>query len=421
MNSPETDPLLRLESLWQEQKTLEGELQAAPERLRPTYEVAAKAAQTAIHECLQSDPVRQQISAQEEQLDQDIGVVETLAQKGLLTGQQAETELERIMRHEDYRLLRIAKRLGGATLQEKSAHAVEAPAKKAAIPSSTPGKQAAHTTLPAAIPAKAENSQDHEILKDTVDVVFTETATIVNDTTYPDTIHGASKDRRKTLFTALAMFEGSASISVNDLWDIAFPGQPFRRDDMQIVRNWFSNYLVGSQSNQPLIQHNGKRGPASAYVIQPNMAFSITDTTTGQRATQSSPAAESLKSREDYTKVPTIEEMRLMRAVVVEMAEQLGSQLDPAVFNPAINKAPDFTGKSARDITRMQALTILRIRTIADCKGTSMQIFRDTQQHNTALLGFLDTITPIIKQHLPMLDRKNLRRIAAEAINRYRA
>ncbi|MDB5181627.1 MAG: hypothetical protein JWP13_390 [Candidatus Saccharibacteria bacterium] len=416
----QTSPLQQLNNLLETHDTIAHDMAAASERLQPTYEIALAAARTALTGCLQEPGVQSEVALQDKQLKADIAVVESLTTNGLLTGEQAESELERIMRHPDYRLLRIARRLGSTVVAEAlKDEPISPPPVSLSVASGNPKRPVASTPKKAE-PSKAESGV---AAKNAVKVTITPTATIVNGKHFPDTIYGDYKERRIAVLRALQSIEIDEELSPYQLWELAFPHIPFEKTEIQVIKGWMDKHLV-TPSGQQLLRHNGKRGKNSRYIKNEEVAYELRDTTMPAIHTVANSTSRPLQHTEkveDYTATPTLEDMQLVRIAVTEMIEQLGDSLDASVFDPELVKVPDLSGLTDQDMAKLAAFTRLRIKLIADCTGPKMEVFRGVQQENSQVIRFLDTIMPIIKQCAPIVeDAKEMRRIVAEALNKHR-
>lgn len=77
--------------------------------------------------------------------------------------------------------------------------------------------------------------------------------------------------QRESLLRALVTSEKD-SLNAVELWEIAFPGQELDKNVLTTFRNWMQKLTY---RKQPLILHNGKRGPFSEYFVNPDFDLSI--------------------------------------------------------------------------------------------------------------------------------------------------
>lgn len=85
---------------------------------------------------------------------------------------------------------------------------------------------------------------------------------------------------RKTLLKTLIEKQGEF-VSVDELWSEAFPGVEFNRDSMRQFKMWADGLTF---RKCPIIEHNGKRGPSSAYgIIHFNVSLSEVTKATKQK------------------------------------------------------------------------------------------------------------------------------------------
>ncbi len=94
-------------------------------------------------------------------------------------------------------------------------------------------------------------------------------------------------EERKAVLKVLVEHAGEEVI-VSDLWKEAFGDKEFERDEMSQIRGWLNQLTF---RRQQIVQHNGKRGLGSAYVISnPNVTIKevikTTSTKRGQPQTE---------------------------------------------------------------------------------------------------------------------------------------
>jgi hypothetical protein len=414
------DPLPHLESLIQTHDSLQASLSQAPERLRPTYEIAAAAAHAALQESLKSESVQARASELDTQFQADVVTISELAQQGLLTEEQAEAELRRISTHPDYRLLRIVRGLGGPIIAREAAAEDTAPNPETTAVAVEPIKP---------VPIEIPGTGEHNSIRDNLSITISDQYITVNGALFPDTIYGASKDRKIAFLQAIAKLNPGDKFSANELWDLTFPGRPFERDDMSVFRNWVEQHTITKTSGQPLLIHNRKRGPISAYTYNQAVQLTLVDERSDVKPSASSPVSRSVSALTkprtethtediiDYRRAPNTEEMRYIRVVISELARQAGDDIDMSKIDPALLENPDISGKTTAELACITASTLLRIQAIGESTDLNKAIFEKVTEDGGQLIRFLNVISPIIRQYAPIIkDKKEMRRIAGEVL-----
>lgn len=295
-------------TLLDQREAMQARLNEAPDRMRQAYEVALGGIHASITATLESEETQAHAQLLQDQYEKDFQEIEELQQQNLISEEAALQLLEGIIKHEDYRFLRLFRALGGTILSPAAADVVveQVPADTVPEPVVTcpvipePEAEPEAPTEPEAIaaPAPLTKTESTEVIRNkATKVTFTfsdeQISAQHNDTQPGEVIEPQIylKSLSKRLYndrcdfaTLLSMLDKNAEYSIAELWDNMHPGEAYDLRTFQPLREWIDGIAIGENASSlgTLLMHNGKRGPASKYVLNPLADIVIIDVRTMQ-------------------------------------------------------------------------------------------------------------------------------------------
>lgn len=447
MEEVHPDVYQELQALQDTRHNLTADMTAAPERLKPTYELAMQTIETALEERLQAESVQHLIRAQEGQLQKDIELVNSLVGQGLLRHEQAEAELERIVQHDDYRLLRLARNLGSATLTRLKTATPETPAPSAPTASppaaqfmqpqqATPARKRSAEPRRSKAPAQPKRAPQAAFISpqpfDTyperigngniAKAIITESAIIINGSALPNTLAFGSNERNAAFLHTVARMHPGEEISATELWEQSIPGVPVNKQHMRVFREWSAKNLV-TPKGQPLLAHNRLKGPSSRYIYQPDTLLDLTDETMPV-ITAETPAADKLitplpVSPDEYYRTPNAHEQELIRRVINNIARQ--AEGDNAQVVPPISGSAevDFRSMNATQLGQILSSSLHKMQKLARSTQTREQYLRyASRQNDDAAIAFIRLATPVLQRYIRFVGDRELLGIAQQVLRK---
>lgn len=448
MEEQSLDPLFALQEAISAHESLRAEMAAAPDRLKPTFELALHSSRQAMEAHAQSEPVRELARRQQEQLDADVRIVQSLVDRGHLSIEQAEQQFEGLFRHEDYRVLRLVRRLGASAttpaetltaasvapeslspatpgevsplrpLTEKTAQIIfsgpgdaeavpvqTAAAVPVAKPISTPAQPRAAAQNPEATnqgwqPIRRSDLKIHSLeadpLSDKQIRITLDTDTIVvNGREFTNDYFRNGISRHIDFVRAIAKLTPGQRLTPHDLWDMVYPGEPFDKRTLTTARTWIQREVVTPTSKTELLVHNGKRGNASAYVRNPKIELQFKDLQATDTPVEQLPEL----SAESLAAFPTVSERKLMCLIVDEITHEFGDKFSFATA--AKEENVDFSRLSEEESGDLIALSLHKLKSYALSEPAREDLVAMAlEKGDDHILHFLATIQPRLQRYM---------------------
>ncbi len=223
---------------------------AVPERLKGVLAIALGAVTTRVHAVLADDEIVQSVESQREALKNDVSLVSDLIDKGMITDEQARQEIQTIVVHEDYRLMRVYDKL--AEMMVGTTTEVVPGLQQTIADTQTDSPSVA---IPEDRKALTPEKSDSAIAD--VRVVASSEGIEINEKNFPDNIHGALKNRKIAIFEVINTLKSGEKITAKDLWTRVL-GEGYSSVEVQSPGRWLRANLVDNDETA-LLEWNGKR------------------------------------------------------------------------------------------------------------------------------------------------------------------
>lgn len=304
----------QLITLVEQREAMQARINDAPDRMRPAYEIALGGIRASISATLEAEETQTYAQFLQDQYEKDYQEIEELHQQNLISEEAALQLLEGIIKHEDYRFLRLFRALGGTILSPAAADVVveQVPADTApepVVPVPVATLPVAEPEAPAPdAPAPLASTESTEIIRNkATKVTFTFTDAQIS-VQHDDVVAGDAPEQqiffkslskrlyndRCDLATVLSMLEKHTEYTFADIWEHLRPSEEFDKVTFGQLRTWMDVINIGPNAATlgDILVHNGKRGIASRYTLNPLVDINIVDERAAKPATkvQTAPA-----------------------------------------------------------------------------------------------------------------------------------
>ncbi len=270
--TPEQDVLARYFEVAGERDNLSTLLDSATELVRPVIETALQAADAELTSLESQKRVRQELTAVGEQVAASLSQIDALAsavELGLIKPEVVEAQREAIISDErSARALDFMKRAGLLEGAGVSVEKVPEP-KTSKVPAEQKEQKTSNPEIVISIHGNGVRIGTRGKF-----VRLAGAGVELRDQ------RDYSEERKKVL--KVLVENAGTELSATELWEAAFPGEELDRNVIRQIKNWFEGLTY---RGVPIIVHNGKRGPGSAYSI-PNPNVRVAEVVTTKSAKQ---------------------------------------------------------------------------------------------------------------------------------------